>query len=78
MQDLQATIQMVLDYIKGIWIKKRFIIMSSWLIAPLGLFLVAQMPDVYESKARVYADTRSMLKPLLRGLVVQTDPATEI
>jgi polysaccharide chain length determinant protein (PEP-CTERM system associated) len=52
--------------------------MSSWLIAPLGLFLVAQMPDVYESKARVYADTRSMLKPLLRGLAVQTDPATEI
>lgn len=78
MQDLQATIQMVLDYIKGIWIKKRFIIMSSWLIVPLGLFLVARMPDVYESKAKVYADTRSMLKPLLRGLAVQTDPDSEI
>ncbi|MBU2883709.1 chain-length determining protein [Psychrosphaera sp. B3R10] len=78
MQDLQATIQMVLDYIKGIWIKKRFIIMSSWLIVPLGLFLVAQMPDVYESKAKVFADTRSMLRPLLRGLAIQTDASTEI
>jgi len=78
MQDLQATIQQVLDYIKGIWIKKRYIIISSWLVCPLGLFFVSQMPDVYESKARVYADTRSMLQPLLRGLAVQTDPDTEI
>lgn len=78
MQDLQATIQMVLDYIKGIWIKKRFIIMSSWLIVPLGLFLVARMPDIYESKAKVYADTRSMLKPLLRGLAIQSNPDVEI
>jgi len=78
MQDLQATIQLIVDYIRGIWIKKRFIIISSWLICPLGLFLVARMPDVYESQAKVYADTRSMLQPLLRGLAVQTDPDTEI
>lgn len=78
MQDLQATIQLVLDYLKGIWIKKRYIIISSWLICPIGLFFVSQMPDVYESQAKVYADTRSMLQPLLRGLAVQTDPDTEI
>ncbi|GAB3001745.1 XrtA system polysaccharide chain length determinant [Psychrosphaera aestuarii] len=78
MQDLQATIQQILDYIKGIWIKKRFIIISTWLICPLGLFLVAKMPDVYESKAKIYADTRSMLKPLLRGLAIQTDSKEEI
>ena len=78
MQDLQATLQQVVDYIRGIWIKKRYIIMSSWLICPLGLVLVARMPDVYESQAKVYADTRSMLQPLLRGLAVQTDPDVEI
>lgn len=78
MQDLQATIQMILDYIKGIWIKKRFIIISSWLIAPIGFILVSQMPDTFQSKAKVYADTRSMLRPLLRGLAVQSDAATEI
>ncbi|MDC2890050.1 hypothetical protein [Psychrosphaera algicola] len=36
------------------------------------------MPDVYESKAKVFADTRSMLRPLLRGLAIQTDASTEI
>lgn len=78
MQDLQATIQLVLDYLKGIWIKKRFIIISTWLICPLGFVLVAQMPDVYKSEAKVYADTSSMLKPLLRGLALQTNPQEEI
>ncbi len=78
MQDLQATIQQILDYIKGIWIKKRFIIVSTWLICPLGLLFVANMPDVYESNAKVYADTRSLLKPLLRGLTFQSDPEQEI
>ena len=78
MQDLQATIQLVFDYLKGIWIKKRYIIISTWLICPIGLILVARMPDVYESNAKVYADTRSMLKPLLRGLTVQTNPDDEI
>jgi polysaccharide chain length determinant protein (PEP-CTERM system associated) len=78
MQDLQATIQQILDYVRGIWIKKRFIIISTWLVCPLGLFFVAQMPDVYESKAKVYADTRSMLKPLLRGLTFQSNPQEEI
>jgi len=31
------------------------------------------MPDKYESKARVYLDTQSMLKPVLRGLVIDND-----
>lgn len=78
MQDLQATIQQILDYLKGIWIKKRFIMLSTWLICPLGFFVVANMPDVYESEAKVYADTRSMLKPILRGLAIQNDPNDEI
>ncbi len=78
MNDLQATIQQVLDYVRGIWIKKRFIIISTWLICPIGLLYVANMPDVYESKAKVYADTRSMLKPLLRGLTFQNNPQQEI
>jgi polysaccharide chain length determinant protein (PEP-CTERM system associated) len=36
------------------------------------------MPDVYESEAVVYVDTRSMLQPLLRGLAIQTNPQQEI
>lgn len=78
MHDLQATIEQVLDYLKGIWFKKRYVIITSWLICPIGFFYVATLPDVYESNARVYVDTRSMLQPLLRGVAIQTDPRQEV
>ncbi len=78
MDELRNTLLLVSMYIKGVWIKKRYIIVASWLICPIGLIVVSMMPDQYQSSAKVFADTRSLLKPLLRGLAVQTDPASEI
>jgi len=68
----------LIDYLKGIWIQRRYIIISTWLICPIGWGVVAMMPDVYESKARIYADTQSILAPLLKGLTVQTNPDIQI
>nr|MBL0710374.1 chain length determinant family protein [Colwellia sp.] len=56
----------------------RYIIIASWLICPIGWIAVSSMPDVYESKARIYADTQSILAPLLKGLTVQTNPDIQI
>lgn len=78
MQDLQQTLTQLLDYVKGVWIKKRYVIIFSWLICPIGFFYVATLPDTFESKAQVYVDTRSVLQPLLRGLAIQTNPDQEI
>jgi polysaccharide chain length determinant protein (PEP-CTERM system associated) len=78
MQDLQQTIQVVLDYLKGIWIRKRYLIICSWLICPLGFVYVASLPDVYESEAQVFVDTRSMLEPLLSGISLYNDPESEV
>jgi len=78
MQDMQQTINLLLDYVRGIWIKKRFVIICTWLICPIGFVYVAALPDVYESQAVVYVDSRSILKPLLRGLTIQTNPQQEI
>lgn len=78
MQDLQQTLTQILDYLKGIWIKKRYVMIFSWLICPIGFFYVASLPDQYSSKAQVFVDTRSVLQPLLRGLAIQTNPEQEI
>ena len=78
MQDLQQTLIQILDYVKGVWIKKRYVIIFSWLICPVGFLYVASLPDVYSSKAQVFVDTRSVLQPLLRGLTIQTNPDQEI
>ena len=78
MQDLQQTLLQFLDLAKGIWIKKRHVIIMSWLICPLGFLMVATLPDEYTSKAQVYVDTRSVLQPLLKGLAIQSDPDSEV
>ena len=78
MQDLQQTIQLVLDYVRGIWVKKRYLIICSWLICPLGFIYIANMPDVYESEAQVFVDTRSMLQNTLVGMAMFTDPEQEV
>ena len=78
MQDLQPAIAQFFDLIKGIWIKKRIIIICSWVICPIGFFYVATLPNQYESSAQVYVDTGSPLQPVLSGMTIQSNPKEEI
>lgn len=75
---MQEILEDIIDYLKGIWIKRRYIIIATWLICPIGWFVVSQLDNLYESKARIYADTQSILAPLLKGLTVETDPDIQI
>ena len=75
---MQEIIEQIVDYLKGIWLKRRFIIISTWLICPLAWVFISQLDNVYESEARIYADTQSILGPLLKGLTVKTDPEVQI
>lgn len=70
---MQELLEQAIDYLKGIWLKRRYIIISTWLVCPLGWVMVSQMDDVYESEATVYVDTQSLLKPLLKGISVDSD-----
>lgn len=75
---MQEVLEQIVDYLKGIWLKRRFIIITSWLLCPIGWFFVASLDDVYESEARVYADTQSILRPLLKGITVENNPDVQI
>jgi polysaccharide chain length determinant protein (PEP-CTERM system associated) len=75
---MQEVLEDIIDYLKGIWLKRRYIIIATWLICPIGWYLVSIMPNVYQSQARVYVDTQSLLRPLLKGLTVENNPNTQI
>lgn len=75
---MQEVLEQVIDYLKGIWLKRRYIMIATWLICPIGWIMVSQLDDIYKSQARVYADTQSILRPLLRGLTVETNPDTQL
>ncbi|MBT0585659.1 XrtA system polysaccharide chain length determinant [Alteromonas oceanisediminis] len=78
MDDLQKTLEAIKEYIEGVWIKKRYIIICTWLFCPALMGYVFFMPDEYESETSVYVDTRSALRPLLQGVAVQSNPGAEV
>lgn len=75
---MQEIFEQVIGYLRGVWLKRRYILMVVWIVCPIGWALVTMLPSQYSSEARIHADTRSILRPLLRGLAIQTDPTKEL
>ncbi len=50
----------------------------AWLLAALGWIGVLVLPDNYEARAKVYVDTDTLLRPLLKGLTAENDVMTEV
>ena len=70
---MQEIIEQLQAYLKGIWNKRWYAMFIAWMICLIGWASVYQMPDQYETRAKIYIDTQSLLRPLLRGLTVQTN-----
>ncbi|WP_210395011.1 XrtA system polysaccharide chain length determinant [Motiliproteus sediminis] len=75
---MQEAIDLVVNYLKGIWVKRWILVVMAWLVCLAGWPFVLKMPDQYQSEAKVYVDTDSLLAPLLRGLTIQTNPQQQV
>jgi polysaccharide chain length determinant protein (PEP-CTERM system associated) len=65
--------QQIVAMAYGIWQRRTYALIVAWVVSALGWFLVAQIPNKYESSARIYVDTQTMLSNLMRGMAVNTD-----
>jgi polysaccharide chain length determinant protein (PEP-CTERM system associated) len=70
---MKDALDQLLLYLRDIRRYRWVVIGVAWLVAPFGWFVVAKLPDRYEANAQVYVDTDSVLRPLLKGLAVETD-----
>ena len=70
--------EQLITYLKGIWRYRWFMMLVIWVVCIVGWGVVYQMPDKYESSARVNVDTQSMLQPLLRGLTISTNSGQRV
>lgn len=75
---MQDVLSFVLSYVKAAWRHRWLAMAVAWAIAVIGWTVVYQLPDRYQASARVYVDTRSILRPLLRGLAIQTDVSHQL
>ena len=70
---MQQLLEQLIIHTRGTWRYRWYAIAFIWVFALAGWTAVFVMPDKYEASARVYVDTDSLLRPLLRGLAVQTN-----
>ena len=68
----------LLTYLNAIWRRKWVVASVCWGVCLIGWVAVFELPDSYQSDARVYLDVNSMLTPLLRGLAIDADPLRQL
>lgn len=73
MEDLENIKQLVLHYLRGIWKNRWIAIVIAWPLLIAGVLVVDHLKDRYTAETKVYIDSSSVLKPLLRGLAIQSD-----
>ncbi|MFT4517672.1 MAG: polysaccharide chain length determinant protein (PEP-CTERM system associated) [Halioglobus sp.] len=75
---MQEILGQLLSYVWGVWRHRWLALAIAWVIAIAGWVYVWQMPESYVASARVYVDTNSILRPLLKGLAVQPNVESRI
>ncbi|MDZ7868986.1 MAG: hypothetical protein U5L02_07240 [Rheinheimera sp.] len=78
MKELNQAIEMIIIYLQGIWLRRRYIVITAWLVCPIGWLLVFNLPPTFQAEAKLYVETRSVLDPILSGLAYQTNPQQEV
>jgi polysaccharide chain length determinant protein (PEP-CTERM system associated) len=73
MENIDEIKALVLHFLRGIWKNRWIAILIAWPLLFVGVVAVDQMKDRYLAETKVYIDTSSVLKPLLRGLAIQSD-----
>lgn len=68
----------LLSLLGGGWQFRWYGLAAAWIVCLAGWAVVALVPNVYQSSAKVYIDTDTLMRPLLKGIVVSTNTQQEI
>jgi len=69
---MHEVVVLLLRYARGTWRFRWWMLGIAWAISVVGWSIVAKLPDQYKASARVYVDTSSVLRPLLKGIAINT------
>lgn len=75
---MQEIIGQLISHIRSTWRYHWYMVLVACPLCIGGWIMVQTLPDQYEASARVYLDTASVLRPLMRGLAVDTNVRSQI
>lgn len=68
---MEEIISKLIAMLQGMWRYRWWGLLTAWVVAIGASVVIYKMPDQYQSRARVYVDTQSILRPLMSGLAIQ-------
>lgn len=75
---MREQVEQLWSYVQEAWRFRWYGLAIAWVIAVIGWTVSLQMPNEYRASAQIHVDTESLLKPLLRGLVVESDTQRQV
>src|SRR4051812_35362170 len=63
----------LLSRLWGMWHYRWWGMAAAWGLCLLGWFVIQALPNKYESLAKVYIDTDTLMRPLMAGMTVNPD-----
>lgn len=75
---MHALVDKALSELRGAWRFRRYALFTAWAVCLLGWLVVLSLPEKYESHARVNVDTRTALRTVVEGLVVNQDVESQL
>jgi polysaccharide chain length determinant protein (PEP-CTERM system associated) len=70
---MQQDLSEVYFYLKGTLKYKRLAIVFALVVCSGAWAYIFMMPDKFESKAKVHIDSATVIRPLMRGMVIEPD-----
>jgi polysaccharide chain length determinant protein (PEP-CTERM system associated) len=75
---MSKVVDRFIDELRGAWRFRWLAMALAWAVCAFGWLYVFSMPDMYEATARVFVDTRTVLRPLLRDITVEADVNSQL
>lgn len=70
---MNEQIQLARRYVRMVWPHRWSALALSLVVCLAGWSYVFYLPNIYEVRAKIFVDTQSMLRPLLKGLAIDTN-----
>ena len=71
---MDQLIHQALEIAQAMWHRRWIGMLVAWIVAIAGAVAVMTLSNRYEATARVYVDTKTVLRPLMHDLTVELDP----
>jgi polysaccharide chain length determinant protein (PEP-CTERM system associated) len=73
---IKELVDQVMDELRGAWRYRWLGLIAAWVVCVVGWLVVYSIPNTYQANARVYVDSKGILRPLLQGLAIDPDVAS--